>query len=128
MTVQNAIKLADQILPGAAAPEGRKDPRWQRIIEIGTYVDSDPEPIWEFVARWGNHQDEDLRSAIATCLLEHLLGHHFDLIFPRVQRLVETDGLFANTFMMCWKLGQAELLQNSQRFDALRKQILGPAA
>jgi hypothetical protein len=128
MTVQKAIKLADQILPGAAAPEGEKDPRWQRVIEIGTYIDSDPEPVWEFVTRWGSHQDEDLRSAIATCLLEHLLQHHFDLIFPRVQKLAKADRLFASTFTMCWKLGQAELAGNARKFDALRDQVLGPAA
>jgi hypothetical protein len=128
MTVHKSIKRAEKILPGAAAPEGENDPRWQRIIEIGMHIESDPEPIWEFVARWGSHKDEDLRSAIATCLLEHLLQHHFDLIFPRVQSLVQTDPLFANTFTMCWKMGQAESPQNARRFDALMEQILGPAA
>ena len=128
MTVHKAIKRAEKILPGAAAPEGENDPRWQRIIEIGMHIESDPEPIWEFVARWGSHRDEDLRTAIATCLLEHLLQHHFDLIFPRVQKLVQTDPLFAHTFMLCWKIGQAESPQNAQRFDELREQVLGPAA
>jgi hypothetical protein len=128
MTVHKAIKHAEKILPGAAAPEGENDPRWQRIIEIGMHIESDPEPIWEFVARWGSHKDEDLRSAIATCLLEHLLQHHFDLIFPRVHALVEADPLFAQTFTICWKMGQAESPENAPRFDALQEQILGPAA
>jgi hypothetical protein len=128
MSVHKAIKRAEKILPGAAAPEGEEDPRWQRIIEIGMHIESDPEPIWEFVARWGSHQDEDLRSAIATCLLEHLLQHHFDLIFPRVQSLVEAKPLFAHTFTMCWKMGQAESPENARRFDELQERLLGPAA
>jgi hypothetical protein len=128
MTVQKAIKLAEQILPGAAAPDGERDPRWQAIIEIGTYIESDPDPVWEFVARWGSYRDEDLQSAIATCLLEHLLQHHFDLLFPRVEKLVKANRLFAMTFTMCWKLGQAELSDNARRFDALQAQVLGPAA
>jgi hypothetical protein len=128
MTVKQAIERADEILPGVVAPEGEEDLRWQRIIEIGTYIESDPEPIWDFVARWGGYRDEDLRSALATCLLEHLLEHHFDLIFPRVQELVENDRYFADTFTRCWKLGQAELASNARRFDQLREQVLGPAA
>lgn len=123
MSVQKAIRLADQILPGVPAPEGEKDARWQRIIEIGLYIDTDPEVIWEFVVRWGCHQDEDLRTAIATCLLEHLLEHHFEMIFPQVERLVATDSLFADTFAHCWKLGQAETPENARRFDDLLKKV-----
>ena len=128
MTVEAAIRLADGILPGTPAPEGETDPRWQRIIDVGSYIDSAPEAVWEFVARWGTHEDDDLRSAIATCLLEHLLEHHFETLFPRVERLVAVDPMFADTFTSCWKLGQAELPHNAVRFDALMKQVLGPAA
>jgi len=74
MTVHKAIKRAEAILPGVAAPDGETDPRWQRIVDIGQYIESDPESVWEFVSRWGQHHDEDLRMAVATCLLEHLLG------------------------------------------------------
>jgi hypothetical protein len=128
ITVQKAIRLADETLPGTPAPDGETDLRGQRIIDIGAYIDSEPEAVWEFVARWGNHEDDDLRSAIATCLLEHLLEHHFESVFPRVERLVVTDKLFANTFTSCWKLGQAELPQNARRFDELTKLVLGSAA
>ena len=128
MTVHNAIDLADQILPGAVAPEGQEDPRWQRVIEIGTYIESDPEPIWEFVARWGTHQDEDLRLAIATCLLEHLLEHHFELVFPRVEPLALSNARFADTFSSCWKFGESEEPANSARFDALKAKLRADGA
>jgi hypothetical protein len=42
-----------------------------------------------------------------------LLEYHFDLIFPRVEQLVEKDALFADMFCRCWKLGQSELPANA---------------
>jgi len=69
---------------------------------------------------WGANQDADLRAAIATCLLEHLLEHHFELIFPRVERRVSVDKLFADTFTRCAKFGQSDLPENARRFDALK--------
>jgi len=119
MTVAKALLRAEKILPGVAAPEGETDLRWQRIIDIGTYIESEPDAIWAFVERWGIHEDEDLRAAIATCLLEHLLEHHFATVFPRVERLATSNALFADTFVRCYRLGQAELPANAVRFDAL---------
>jgi hypothetical protein len=117
--VDNAIGRAESILPGVPAPEGAEDPRWQAIIDVGNYIESDPEPLWAFIARWGTHEDEDLRAAIATCLLEHLLDAHFDLIFPRLAALATSNALFADTFSRCWKCGEARRPENAARFDDL---------
>ncbi len=120
MEVYDAIRYAESILPGEPASEGDEDPRWQAIIGIADSVESDPEAIWPFVARWGRHPQDDLRDAIATCLLEHLLGHHFKRIFPRVRELAERDTLFADTFCRCWKFGQSESPENARKFDGLQ--------
>ena len=81
--IDTAIARAESILPGVEAPDGvEEDPRWQAIIDIENHIESAPEPIWRFICRWGSHPDEDLRSAIATCLLEHLLEYHFQASFP----------------------------------------------
>ncbi len=119
MSVQDVIERANAILPGRAAPEGQRDWRWQCVIDLGEYVESNPEEVWTFVEKWGSHADEDLRAAIASCLLEHLLEHHFDVIFPRVEQRVRMDKRFGETFGMCAKFGQAELPENAPRFDAL---------
>ena len=119
MSVHTAIKRANKVLPGVPAPEREADIRWQRIIDVSVYVDSDPEPVWAFIQRWGSHEDEDLRMAIGLCLLEHLLGYHFDLIFPRVERWAAEDLLFAYTFRTCRKMRQAETPENEARWDAL---------
>ncbi len=119
MNVGTAIRAAEKILPGVAAPEGQKDPRWLAIIKVGEYVETDPEPIWQFTIRWGSHSDSDLRMAIATCLLEHLLQFHFDLIFPRVYELALHNPFFADTFMSCCKFDQSKIPRNSKRMDEL---------
>jgi hypothetical protein len=122
-TVQEAIAAAEKILPGHAAPDGVGDPRWQAIIEIGHFTPREPEVIWPFVLRWGSHEDEDLRSAIATCLLEHLLEYHFDLIFPRVETAARSNVWFRKTTVQCWKFGQAKESERAERFDRLRSEI-----
>ena len=123
MSLESAIRDAEWRLPGEAAPEGENDPRWQAIIEVGEYVETDPEPVWGFVARWGRSHDADLRAAIATCLLEHLLEHHFELIFPRVEEAVIESREFADCFSRAWAMGQSELPTNRARFDALKRSI-----
>jgi hypothetical protein len=118
--VWDAIERAEEILPGRAAAEGKSDPRWQAIMKIEDFIEEEPDAIWPFIVRWGSSIDEDLRAAIATCLLEDLLEHHFARFFRRVEDAVRKDPLFAKTFLVCWKLGQATESGNFERFDALR--------
>ena len=121
MSIEDAIREAESILPGVPAPEGEEDPRWRAIIAVGNYVETNPNEIWEFVARWGRNRQEDVRDAIATCLLEHLLGCHFKTIFPLVEAETKKNKLFADTFGHCWKFGQAEEADNAQLFDRLQE-------
>jgi hypothetical protein len=118
--VWDAIKSAEEILPGQAVPKGKSDPRWQAIMEIEDFVDEEPDALWEFTARWGVSEDEDLRTAIGVCLLEHLLACHFERIFPRVEEAVRGNALFADTFLKCWEVGQAGEEGNSERFRELQ--------
>jgi hypothetical protein len=119
MNIAEAIKNAEMILPGNEAPENELDPRWQAIIVIEDFVREEPDIVWSFVERWGQHPNQDLRQAIATCLLEHLLEHHFGTIFPRAQRLAHENRLFAETVGMCWLFGQAEQEENASRMERL---------
>jgi hypothetical protein len=119
MNVKEALAAAEQLLPGVAAPNGTKDPRWQAIIRVGDFVENEPEAIWPFVLKWGSHEDDDVRMAIATCLLEHLLEYHFDLLFPRVEKAVRGNAWFAKTTVQCWKFGEAEEPSRAARFERL---------
>lgn len=120
MSAIAAIEYANSILPGSPASEGQEDARWQAVLRIADYIESDPEPVWNFVRQWGSCPEEDVRDAIACCLLEHLLEVHFVLLFPRVEKSVKEDPLFADTFTRCWKLGQAKDGVHSEHFDQLK--------
>jgi hypothetical protein len=126
MNVADAIARAESILPGERAAEGEEDPRWQAIIAVAEFVETDPDPVWAFVERWGTNPDDDLRSAIATCVLEHLLECHFDLIFPRTDRLARANQPFAEMIGWCALFGQSELPLNAARLQRLKKETEGP--
>jgi len=121
--VQRAIDRAESILPGTPAPEGKRDPRWQAIIRISEFIETQPEAVWKFAHRWGKHAQADLRMAVATCLLEHLLEHHFDALFPRVRRAALESARFANSLELCAPFGQAELPKNAARIDRLKRDL-----
>jgi hypothetical protein len=129
MSLTESVKRANRVLPGDPAPPGEQDARWQAIIEVAEYIESDPEGVWRFVRQWGSYPQDDLRDAIATCLLEHLLEHHFDRLFARVADWARRDAAFADTLRRCWRFGQSERPANALRLEALLQELsTGPAA
>ncbi|MBI2827121.1 MAG: hypothetical protein HYX69_20820 [Planctomycetia bacterium] len=122
MTVHQAIRRAEALLPGEPVHEGR-DPRWQAILKIAEHIESEPEPVWQFIVAWGDHPQEDLRDAVACCLLEHLLEHHFSKFFPRIETPAMERPLFGDMFQRCWKFGQSEEPENAKRFDELQQRL-----
>jgi hypothetical protein len=67
----------------------------------------------------GSHEDDDVRAAIATCLLEHLLEYHFALLFARVEEAARANVWFAKTTAQCWKFGEAKEPERAVLFDNL---------
>ena len=129
MPVLEAISDANRLLPGQPAADGASDPRWQAIIAVAEHIPTEPEGVWTFVRQWGSYPQDDLRDAIATCVLEHLLEHHFDTMFPRVEAWARSDPAFADTVSRCWAFGQGEVPVNAARFRALLAGLRGePAA
>jgi hypothetical protein len=124
MSAAEAIREAEALLPGVPAPEGQIDPRWRAIIAIGDFLATEPDAVWQFIRIWGDHTQEDLRMAIATCLLEHLLEQHFEAFFPRVKELALTNSRFGDTLLMCWKFGQAEQPANVTELDSLKTKLM----
>ena len=104
---------AEQILPGKAAPEKMEDSRWQAILRIAHYVETDTQECFAFAMRWGCYQDADLRSAIATCLLECLLKKRFDELIAQVESLAQQNPLFADTVCRCWVFPPWEKFERS---------------
>lgn len=64
--------------------------RWEAAIELGQHFygeDGSPELVWNTVVEYGCHKSEDVRTAVATCILEHILEDHFVIYFPKVSQL-----------------------------------------
>jgi hypothetical protein len=123
MTIEEAIAAAESILPGHAAPDGEIDPRWQAIIAVSEFIEAEPELVWSFGRKWGAHPDDDLRMAISTCVLEHLLEFHFDAFISRVEEAAKVDRLFSKTVSNCWKFGQSHEPTRAARLDRLKISI-----
>src|SRR5436190_18143765 len=96
LTLGEAVRAADAVIE-ATSTESESDLRWKAVIAVGEHIRDRPVEVWNFIRRWGSDHIEDLRSAIACCLLEHLLEHRFDRFFPRGEELAITDQLFADT-------------------------------
>lgn len=109
-------------MPGEPAADGAPDPRWQAVIEVSEFIKQEPEEVWRFARRWGGHEQEDIRDVIATCILEHLLEHHFDLLFERVSKAAKEDARFLDTLRRCSRFGQSKVPKNAKRLDRLLRE------
>jgi hypothetical protein len=122
--VEKTIKNAERLLPGIPANDSESDPRWKAIIDIGEYIQTEPQAVWLFIRKWGMNSNEDLRMAIATCLLEHLLENHFKEFFPAIKDACRKSKRFASTFRMCGKFGQTTQLENLKVFNELQSKLI----
>jgi hypothetical protein len=90
--------------------DSNNDCRWQAIIVVGEFIEENPEGVWEVICEYGVFDDEDMRTAVATVLLEHLLEYHFSVYFPRLKgKIKDGSSLLADTLSRCWAFGQAEV-------------------
>jgi len=95
--------------------------RWQAAIALGEGCEECPELIWPLVVKWGSSENEDVRAAISTCVLEHILEYHFEEYFEKSREIIQGGNiLFLDTFSTCYKMGQTKLPENAARFDLLR--------
>ena len=100
-----------------------EDTRWQAAIRLGDHIGEAPDVVWSIVGTWGCSDDEDTSMAIATCVLEHLLEHHFETVFPKAEALAHQDPRFASTILSVWRFGQSESPANAERLDALHQAL-----
>jgi hypothetical protein len=124
--LRRAISGAESILPGRPAHAGERDRRWQAIIRVGEFIESHPETVCDFALKWMKRGGADLQSAISCCLIEHLLEHHFDLLFPRFRRAAIANSRVADHFVdysPLFKFGQAELPKNVARLKRLARDL-----
>lgn len=124
--VQRAIARAEGVLPGRETKRG-VCPRWQAIIAVGGFIGSDPIPVCDFALKWARRRGRDLGTAIHCCLIEHLLEHHFDLVFPRMRSVARESARVADLFIDLWEspflFGQATTPENRKRLRRLSSEL-----
>lgn len=77
--------------------------RWQSLIVVSESIETKPDLIWEVISEFGDSEDDDMRTAIATILLEHLLDYDFDKYFPKIrEEILKARYRFIDTLDMCW--------------------------
>jgi len=85
-------------------PDQNNKIRWRTLSMISCYIKPFPSKLWPFIVNYGTARSKDLRLGVACCLLEHLLEHHFESYFSRIEKLLYKDSRFIYT------------LQNSRSF------------
>ncbi len=66
--------------------------------------------------------DEEMLTAIGTCLLEHMLEVDFSYVFDKITNSIDSGCLpMASCFSVCSKFGQSNEPDNSINFDKLKE-------
>lgn len=112
---------SDELLEIDDALSSTDDGRiWKGAELLGEHAEHNPDAIWSLVVKHGSATSPEVREAIATCVLEHILEHHFEPYFSDIESRVNAgDNSLLQTLALCWKLGQAEVPENSCRWDKL---------
>lgn len=83
-------------------PDPTTKVRWQALIAIGNYIETYPEKVWKIITKYGCSAKSDMRTGVATVLLEHLLDYKFDTYFTKCKKLVESEQKrFLDTMSFC---------------------------
>lgn len=118
----NNIAFASPDLLQLNADLGSNDERriWNAAEIMGEYAEHHPSAIWCLTLIHASSADTEVRQAIATCVLEHILEYHFDTFFDLIENAIQGgDERLRDTLKICWKFGQADLPKNRNRWDRL---------
>ena len=90
------------------------DCRWQAIIIIGEFLNTRQDDIWNIIITHGSSDNSDIRTAIATVLLEHFFEENsnlFDAKFETISKEISKGNKnLIDTLSIC----RFDLPENSQ--------------
>jgi len=97
------------------------DCRWQATIIVGEYIHLFPDKVWKVIAKFGRSSDRDMRVAVSSILLEHLLEQRFKQFFQRVKREAFRSRTFADTLSKSGSFIRGK--RNRQQFQEALHQL-----
>jgi hypothetical protein len=83
--------------------------RWGILSVVGRFAHRHPALVWPLVRRWGCSTNEDIRLAIACCVLEHVLESHFRKYFRACRELASKNDRFHDTLKKASRWVRAHL-------------------
>ena len=97
---------------------------WERVWEIAGAMGDDaltrPNAIWDDVASALRYAEDDGITAIASCILEHVLENSFDEYIGRVEAEIASGNRnMLEALKRSWKFEQAKTSANSERWDRI---------
>ena len=79
--------------------------RWQALILIGESIEAAPAAVWKVIKKYGRWPDSDMRAAVGTVLLEHLIAERpKDMLRKLRAELRDGEDLLRDTLAHCWQL------------------------
>jgi hypothetical protein len=104
----------------AAARDRDGERVWEIAIGMGDDALTRPNVIWDDVASALRFADDDGITAIATCILEHVLENSFDDYIGRVEAEIASGNRnMLEALKRSWKFEQAKTNENSARWDGI---------
>ncbi len=116
--------IRDGYLPLARSlvADADSDCRWQALMVVGDFAERHASAVWPVVLEHGASDDEDMRSGVATVLLEPILKHHYEEYFPVLKAAIEAgDDHLTDTLRRCWLFGGAK--RHSREVDRLLQSV-----
>lgn len=80
------------------------DVRWQAFIVVGEFMESKPQEVCNIIVTYGASDDEDVRTAVGTVLLEHMIaGRHYGMCMTALKEALrrEEGDLLRSTIRQC---------------------------
>jgi hypothetical protein len=94
---------------------------WSACAVLSYFVDRFPGQLFELIRAVVTGSSDDQRTALATCLLEHLLERNFDEIVKSIaeERNAQLRFDLADVLSRCWPCGEAKRSAKWQKLETL---------
>jgi len=94
---------------------------WLAATVLSYFVEKYPAQLLRIIRSVAQDSSDDQRTALAKCILEHLMENHFDDVINMVSQETDAELRYAlvDILARCWPFGEAEKKSNWERVESL---------